>query len=374
LIAIANGVQKQEDEKYGNKNLPIVGEGNDIAVMMSSAAIAASIQTINDLMARVREEEEQKKLAEVKKKLTIEEKKMLKYEQQEEILGERNSYNKTDPGATGMYLKNGKLAAAYNVQVSSNNQFVVGFSVWQKPSDGALYKGHMEKVEQTISKLTYVESSTELVDFSKPTRSDTADAAYGTEENYNFLEKRGIVAYVKYSAWYSEIKGQAQKKKFYPPNWPYDAATNSFTCPNNQTIAYKKDGIVTTKTGYTKTIKIYESKCCDGCPFAEECKKGDGPKTVTISPEGERYKAQARDLLASEEGKKHRSQRGIDIESVFGNTKQNMKCRRLLLRGVDKVTKELRLVYLGHNMRKLNLAENRKAKEESVKIAANEKK
>jgi len=48
-----------------------------------------------------------------------------KYEQQEEKLGQRNSYSKTDEGATFMrmkedYMKNGQLKAGYNVQISSN--------------------------------------------------------------------------------------------------------------------------------------------------------------------------------------------------------------------------------------------------------------
>lgn len=49
-----------------------------------------------------------------------------KYEQQLEVLGERNSYSKTDTDATFMrmkedHMKNGQLKPAYNVQVSTEN-------------------------------------------------------------------------------------------------------------------------------------------------------------------------------------------------------------------------------------------------------------
>ena len=48
-----------------------------------------------------------------------------KYEQQEAILGERNSYSKTDPDATFMRMKedhmlNGQLKPGYNVQISTS--------------------------------------------------------------------------------------------------------------------------------------------------------------------------------------------------------------------------------------------------------------
>jgi len=51
-----------------------------------------------------------------------------KYEAQEKILDGRNSYSMTDQDATFMrmkddYMKNGQLKAAYNVQVSTSNQY-----------------------------------------------------------------------------------------------------------------------------------------------------------------------------------------------------------------------------------------------------------
>jgi transposase len=49
-----------------------------------------------------------------------------KYEQQEAILEERNSYSKTDPDATFMrmkedHMKNGQLKPGYNMQISTSN-------------------------------------------------------------------------------------------------------------------------------------------------------------------------------------------------------------------------------------------------------------
>src|ERR1700759_2782293 len=67
-----------------------------------------------------------------------------KYEEQEKIIGQgRNSYSKTDPDATFMrmkddHMRNGQLKPAYNVQISTNNQFIASYSVHRKSGDTTL--------------------------------------------------------------------------------------------------------------------------------------------------------------------------------------------------------------------------------------------
>ena len=53
-----------------------------------------------------------------------------KYDNQEAVLGRRNSYSKTDPDATFMrmkedHMKNGQLKPGYNLQISTNQQFIL---------------------------------------------------------------------------------------------------------------------------------------------------------------------------------------------------------------------------------------------------------
>ena len=59
------------------------------------------------------------------KKLSKETEKLIKYEVQEEILAGRNSYSKTDTDATFMRMKDDTLLPAYNVMISTENQFVL---------------------------------------------------------------------------------------------------------------------------------------------------------------------------------------------------------------------------------------------------------
>lgn len=53
-----------------------------------------------------------------------------KYKKQHEIFGDRNSFSKTDHDATFMrmkddHMKNGQLKAIYNVQMATENQFIL---------------------------------------------------------------------------------------------------------------------------------------------------------------------------------------------------------------------------------------------------------
>ncbi len=72
-----------------------------------------------------------------------------KYEVQEAIMGEgRSSYSKTDTDATFMRMKedhmlNGQLKPAYNVQISTNNQFIADYSIHQKTTDTNTLIMHM---------------------------------------------------------------------------------------------------------------------------------------------------------------------------------------------------------------------------------------
>ena len=70
-----------------------------------------------------------------------------KYNEAEKILDGRNSYGKTDNDATFMrmkedHMKNGQLKPGYNVQISSEDQFVLNYTVHPNPTeDKAVSKG-----------------------------------------------------------------------------------------------------------------------------------------------------------------------------------------------------------------------------------------
>ncbi|MED0651188.1 IS1182 family transposase, partial [Aeribacillus composti] len=99
---------------------------------------------------------------------------LAKYKEQNEIFGDRNSYSKTDKDATFMrmkedHMKNGQLKPGYNVQIGTENQFILFYTIHQRPTDTRCFIPHMEKLASTSLPMP---------------QTVIADAGYGSEENY----------------------------------------------------------------------------------------------------------------------------------------------------------------------------------------------
>lgn len=71
-----------------------------------------------------------------------------------------------------------------------------------------------------------------------------------------------------------------------------------------------------------------------------------------FNPEMQRFKQNARDLLLSVEGIEMRVNRSCQAEGNFGTVKHNMFYDRIRRTGMEPVTMELLLSFLGYNLRK----------------------
>jgi len=244
-----------------------------------------------------------------------------KYEAQETTLGERNSYSKTDADATFMRMKddhvqNGQLKAGYNIQLGTEEQFVVGFSVHQQPGNPGCLIPHLEETRQQRG--------------GQQPKNAIADSAYGSEENYAYLEKENIQAFVKYNTFHQEIKPRHKPNPFAAEHMPYDETQDAFTCPNGQQLSYKISRRRRSDNGYESERRVYQCDDCSPCPLKEKCTKAEGNRQIQISFRLRKMRAQAKDLLLSEPGSALRKQRSIDVETVFGRIKQDWGFRRFL--------------------------------------------
>ena len=61
-------------------------------------------------------------------------------------------------------------------------------------------------------------------------------------------------------------------------------------------------------------------------------------------------------MLRTERGSTLGKQGSVDVETIFGDIKRNRGFRRFLLRGLEKVDHEMRMVAMGHNIRKMAYA------------------
>jgi transposase len=327
--------------------------------------IEANIQSDNqelnkeELPKKINSEELKEKLSEINKKLKEPTKKLEKelqklqnehlpklekYEKDLEILGDRNSYSKTDPDATFMRMKedhmmNGQLKPAYNPQISTENQFITHVSIHQKPNDTTTLESHLEGFEKA-----YEKQSKEVV----------ADAGYGSEENYEMLEKKQVTAYVKYNYFHKEQKRKTKKDPFLVQNLFYNKEQDFYVCPMGQRMEKVGTGKRTSSNGYESQIVYYQAKRCEGCPLRSLCHQGKGNRKIEVNHRLNELKTKAKELLMSEKGLEHRSKRPIEAEAVFGQLKSNNKFNRFTFKGLEMVELEFLLMALGHNFRKMS--------------------
>ena len=273
-------------------------------------------------------------------------KKLEEYAVKEALLAGRNSYSKTDPDATFMRLKddhmqNGQLKAAYNCQVSTENQFVVHYSNHQCATDTTTYIDHMEGLR---------------AQFGDVVEEQTADAGYGSEENYMYLEQHNIEGYVKFNQFHNEQKKGFKDKIAHIDNLYYNTQNDYFVCPMGQHMRHSYDSKTQTTTGFEQTISHYQAKNCDNCPLRGVCFSAKGNRTIHVNHNLRRLKDKARQLLNSEKGIQQRKKRCCDVEPVFGNIKYNHFFNRFHLRSLKKVNIEIGLICLAHNLRKKTAA------------------
>jgi len=266
-----------------------------------------------------------------------------KYEDQEKILQQRNSYSKTDTDATFMRMKedhmlNGQLKPGYNFQISTNNQYIVNYSLHQTTADTTTLQEHTQ-----IYKAQYHQSP-EVI---------TADAGYGSEENYQYLSNNNIENYVKYN-YFDKDQSQKSNKKypFKPDTLFYNKQKDHYICPMGQVMKSIGTHQAKNKNGFTQTVTRYQATNCNGCPLRGACHKSKGNRITEVNHTLNKYKERVRENLNSEQGIYHRKKRPCDVEPVFANIKNNHHFKRFMLRTKPKVEIEAGLLALAHNLRK----------------------
>ena len=340
LLTEIDQLNEQEEILYGDKHLEAYGEDSEL----TSEQIQEKAKAINE---KINHRQAEKKITTQQagkgksqaRQLAKDGAKLATYEQQEKLLNGRNSYSKTDPDATFMRMKDGQLLPAYNIIEGSENQFIVNYTIHQTLGETNEFVPHIKELAR------FTEQRPKNV---------IGDAAYGSEENYTYLQEHGLGNYLKYSGIYFEKSAKSKENPFHKDNFAYDPHQDQFTCPANQAVEFEYETRKKTKSGYQRKIRVYECSSCRTCSLAEACKRGKNNRQIKFSPAFEGYKKQVKENLSSELGMSLSKQRGVCAETPFGDIKHNMGYRRFRLRGLEKVHLEWGLVSIAHNLRKVS--------------------
>ena len=347
LLRHIDEVEQTENETYGEKDLEEMGEDSEVTPEL----IRRKVKELNERLKKMNEKSPKKKdpearaLAKVKK--TLQEDclvRLERYQEQEARFGTRNSFSKTDTDATFMrmkedHMRNGQLKAGYNVQMGTERRYILHYSIHPRPTDTATLPEHLALLKAQLGRM--------------PDRV-IADAGYGSEANYEYMEAQGIEAYVKYNLYDQQQKRSFCRQIFRIENMPYDAEHDRYTCPAGRHLNFMGEVSSVSENGYRSHRRVYQADDCSGCALREQCHQNRDNRRIKVSHRLAALQARARERLDSQEGQRLRRQRYTDVETVFAQIKHNRGFRRFLLRSREKVRVEYGLVSLAHNLANLH--------------------
>jgi transposase len=258
----------------------------------------------------------------------------------------RSSFSKTDKDATFMRLKddhmqNGQLKPAYNVQIGVEAEYIVHAKLFPLANDLNTLIPFLDSFEE-IYKQKY--------------KNIVADAGYESEENYSYLKLKGYTSYIK-PVNHEQLKKKSFKKQIgRRENMEYDSENDVYTCANGKRLSVAGEKISKTKTGYERTVTVYECEDCEECPVRQNCTKAkvENNKKIEVSKKMAGYREESYSNILSETGIDLRMNRSIQVEGAFGVLKENYGLRRFLHRGEGKVTVEFLLLAFAYNVKKLH--------------------
>ena len=270
------------------------------------------------------------------------------YDDYNHSFGDRNSFSKTDRGATFMrmkedHMKNGQLKPGYNVTLAVDAEYIVGAMLSAERSDSQTFIPMMEKLKS--------------LGYTKP----VTDAGFESEENYTWCEENGQMAFIK-PANHDKAKTKRSRTDIGKrENMPYDSRNDSYICHMGHRIQAGYEKKARSKAGYPIVTTVYACTECAGCPHKEKCIKGSSKiplearsKNLYVSKTFLRQREEMEARISSDEGVLLRVNRSIQVEGAFGVLKQDMGFRRFLMRGGVKVQTELLLLCMAYNVNKLH--------------------
>ena len=256
----------------------------------------------------------------------------------------RNSYSKTDPDATFFrfkkdHMKNDQLLPGYNFQLVICDEFIAHYAVFPYASDMDCFQPLMEGFAKRYGH--YPEYP-------------TADAGYGSYNNYLYCQERGMKKFMKFTMFEKESKDEKYRNDpFRAVNFAIDHE-GYMVCPNGKRFHFLKSAPVKGNQ-FGRTEEYYQCEDCAGCPHREKCHKSKDNRIVRVNEELTRFHEEVLCNLNSVHGALLRMNRSIQSEGAFGGIKWNRGYKRLRRRGLEGVILELGLISCGFNLHKYHL-------------------
>jgi transposase len=239
-----------------------------------------------------------------------------------------------DPQTVVMKGRHG-FVLGYNAQavVDSKAQIIVGADVVAEAADAGCLLPMLREAEETTGQGAAV---------------SVADAGYHAAQALAEAEETGRHVYVADPILQRGKKGPGQGP-YHKEHFRYDAATDTFTCPQGRTLCYAY-----TRKGEASTgaRRIYTSRDCRQCPHMSACTKDRRGRRVSRGAYDDALQRN-RDQIRSAAVQDLLRQRSRIIEPVFAVIREQQGLTRFLRRGWDNVRAEWYLLSAAYNLLKV---------------------
>jgi len=256
----------------------------------------------------------------------------------------------TDADASFMHKGNTSIPA-FNTQLAvTEDQVIVYADVTAEPVDVNQTKKAVEGTEKTVKE--------------KP-KTVVADAGYGGGNNFKYLQDNNIDGYIP-SEDERHIGGKKRQKAmqhlFAKEDFTYDAHGDKYTCPQGEKLRLAARTQIKSKYSKREIVTYYRTErgTCAACALSEKCTT-DVKLGRAITRDGyEEYRDMMMAKITTKEGRVIYGKRKCLVEPVFGQMKTRNGFSQFLLRGLEKVKLEWKIVATAHNLLKITAAIVRK--------------
>jgi len=281
--------------------------------------------------------EQSEKIKNIEEKLERLKTQKIKYNTLQEQLNQSNEpqVSTTDSDARALLVHGQVVEVSYNTQAAIDDKYklVVGTHTINRNDRNALSNIALETKENLQA-----ETFTVL-----------ADKGYNNAKEIEACQKQGLKTIVAQQ----EIVNSNDKgttKDYLVTNFIYNIETDTYTCPQNQTLT-------TTGTWHTKKrdngshqFKKYRTRACKTCEVLELCTaKADGKREIERSQYAEAIELNNRNY--KEQYALYRKRQELN-EHVFGTIKRVWGYYYTNLKGLRKVNGEWSLIMTVYNMKR----------------------
>jgi len=244
-------------------------------------------------------------------------------EEQIEQLKKQNKkvYVKTDPDSNIIRTKEG-TRAAYNAQISCDpkHKLIIATDVSDQSNDFKQLGNMYQK-------------SKEMLGGKKP-EEIIADAGYYSPETIQKIEEDEQV-----NTFIAELPEQTKGE------FKYDKQTDEYTCLQGKRLGYEKEKL----NSRGRKTRVYRCNECSGCPIKDQCTTSNKGRTK-IRYVNQDFRDNYRKKMKQEKSKQKIRLRKAIVEHPIGTIKLWLGKNPLLLRGIEKVKTEIRLVSMSYNL------------------------